>query len=594
MKTTLKTFLLLIFIWLSPKPTTAQVNWDWAAGGGGTNGVSNDNFPDNETVRGITADDQGNIYFVANTQTNATSFGNQSYTTYSATSSNGQDIYVASVDANGNFRWDKVIGSGSANDFASGIYHYNGSIFVGGTVFNTNQTPLNFDTDFGYPAGNNSTDAGPHHQRIFLVKYDSQGAYQYLLQPTRDNVTSNDARETQSFDFHIDSGGTIHWMMRPGSGTHTEMNFTDPGNTEFGSVVIARFDQAGSFLGLTELNVDENPNNNPSVFSFESFNMIYDEALNRYIISMHSDDPGDFSLDGTFNTGTMMLAAIDLQGQIQWRIENNNVGGDIFDIAIDDQSDIYITGSCFYGFGFGPDSFAGYTFDQVDGTGSPGGNAPFTMRLNSAGGLVWGTNKDNDGSRDGRDIQIIGDEVITCHTFTGIDAWDGQTISHPVTGRDPAIIKYDRATGAVNDIWAIESSGGRNEVTAMVHAPTGELVVGGYFESSSLFTGSSQPTIAKNGGPGDFFIAKTVTTLSLPTASQQGISLYPNPVGDHLQITGLEATATYRLLDLNGRELSTGSLDPDSSIHMQSYTSGVYLLEISTPQGRMMEKVVKR
>jgi hypothetical protein len=374
------------------------------------------------------------------------------------------------------------------------------------------------------------------------------------------------------------------------------MGYTDPGTTVFGGIIIARFDQNGTFLGLTELDLDDDPANSSTTFSEQSLHLVYDENLNRYVVSVYMVGNMPFLLDGTANAGSMLLAAIDLQGNTIWRQENRQPGSRILALEVDNNSEIYITGNNFYfdDTASGSDSFAGYVFDQVIAGGNPvpGGNAPFTMRLDGSGNLVWGTNKDQNGARLGRDILLLDNEVLTCHSFTGTDTWDGQSIAHTVTGRDAAIVRYDRANGAVIDIWAIESGGGMDEITAMARTPDDRLVVGGYMESNQMFTGSGQPTISKNGGPSDFYVALSTTTLALPSASREGITFYPNPVNDLLSVSGLEQPCNYRLLDLQGRQVAAGTLDPDGSIPMNAYNPGIYLLELQTAQGRLLEKVV--
>lgn len=98
-----------------------------------------------------------------------------------------RDIFVFSTDSEGTYRWSKVIGGGS-EDFASSLVvgDQNG-IYVSGTTYDFNDnTPVHFGTDTIMAEG--ADDPGLNNKKAFLIKYNSQGVFQWLRQPEGEEV----------------------------------------------------------------------------------------------------------------------------------------------------------------------------------------------------------------------------------------------------------------------------------------------------------------------------------------------------------------------------------------------------------------------
>jgi len=83
-------------------------NWLWAKKAGGTG---------NDYGRDICIDTAGNVYLTGYFYSNTASFG---ATTLTNTASGYPDIFVASLDSNGNWRWAKKAG-GINSDYGRGI-----------------------------------------------------------------------------------------------------------------------------------------------------------------------------------------------------------------------------------------------------------------------------------------------------------------------------------------------------------------------------------------------------------------------------------------------------------------------------------------
>lgn len=62
--------------------------------------------------------------------------------------------------------------------------------------------------------------------------------------------------------------------------------------------------------------------------------------------------------------------------------------------------------------------------------------------------------------------------------------------------------------------------------------------------------------------------------------SALNFTIYPNPAKDQIQVDGI-TSGTYRIVNLEGKEISTGILET-SMIQIDSLKNGFYLLEITS------------
>lgn len=76
----------------------------------------------------------------------------------------------------------------------------------------------------------------------------------------------------------------------------------------------------------------------------------------------------------------------------------------------------------------------------------------------------------------------------------------------------------------------------------------------------------------------DHFYIAEAAELGLEE-TEAHLSLYPNPTGGKVRVTGLQSAETYRLLLPDGKILEEGTIGPDSDeVEMTGYQPGVYLL----------------
>ncbi|MEL1255374.1 LamG-like jellyroll fold domain-containing protein [Flavobacterium sp. DGU38] len=77
----------------------------------------------------------------------------------------------------------------------------------------------------------------------------------------------------------------------------------------------------------------------------------------------------------------------------------------------------------------------------------------------------------------------------------------------------------------------------------------------------------------------------TGSTLTLSTdkfnGTNNGLQLYPNPSSDFIQISALTKTENYKIYNVSGSEVKSGTIDNNTKINIQSLTNGAYFLKLN-------------
>ena len=126
----------------------------------------------------------------------------------------------------------------------------------------------------------------------------------------------------------------------------------------------------------------------------------------------------------------------------------------------------------------------------------------------------------------------------------------------------------------------------------------GNIYVAGRY-GGSLYVGTAD-TLQLTGGQSDFFIAKHGYPGCVPQSvdevvASSDIVVYPNPVTELLQIKGLTAQTSYRLLGITGVVIQSGILQPDNrGISTERLAPAIYLLELNSKEQRTVVRVMKQ
>jgi hypothetical protein len=398
----------------------------------------------------------------------------------------------------------------------------------------------------------------------------------------------------QSREVFVGTDGTVHWLVRLGEGTHVDGNVTVPAGTDPLPWMVLRYDPNGNFLGKTDIPFN---NNHP----YLEMDFAYDPLLNRYLLAANRASNRDLVFNGVSSPNSTLLASIDaVTGAVLWTQESNYVGNVfIEEIAIGDDSSIYITGGA-SNFN-GDDNFAGYFFDMLSaaGNGTTPTGSHFAIALNPDGTLQWG----NNGDTTARTFLAVTSNATTVAVGGGMNTltgWDGVTGTSGVPlGEDPAVVLLDRTDGSVQGVYQPEGTAGqRDEVTALATDSNGNFIVGGYMRQS-LFINGTPPTITKNGGSADFWVAKLATTdcngvpLSNPDQQIFKAQLFPNPTSGWTTVSTTATVQSVIVYDTLGRVVLEQLLDNDNRFNASALPQGIYLVRVMTDRGVLVIRLVR-
>lgn len=82
--------------------------------------------------------------------------------------------------------------------------------------------------------------------------------------------------------------------------------------------------------------------------------------------------------------------------------------------------------------------------------------------------------------------------------------------------------------------------------------------------------------------------------LSSASSSAEIMKVSPNPFTDVLLVSGLEQSANYQVLALDGRVIRSGEVFPDQVIDLSDLTTGCYALQLGDALSRKSFKIVKQ
>ncbi|AGC76207.1 putative secreted protein (Por secretion system target) [Nonlabens dokdonensis] len=595
---------ILYFILLLVSISVNAQEYTWAArGGGDVNFGSNPNSTNEyEHIRDIVVDSQNNYYYLATVSSNNTNLNGVPFTNYNRPNFNN-DTYLFSTDCSGNFRWQKTIGGYSDELTQHLSLDSSDNVYISGYMtpkINGTHSAGYFDTDVIIDSNLGINDPGPHNKNLYLIKYNSTGVFQWLQRPQRDTAVGTDIQKSYTFGHYTDANNVTHWLMTMGAGTHINGAYT----TATDDYAIFRFDDQGTYLGQTPINLEFT--NGRSTYAAV---LTMDETLNRYYVSVHKTTVGsqNINLLGSSIIGYTALAAVDASnGNEIWRIENTGgeQGTSIIHIVVDNQSNIFISGegNTAVDSGFpAPDTLAGHTFTQTNFSGTIGGYAPFLIKLDSQGNLLWGTNPTFASASAGYKIALNGNEVaIACGLQISGD-WGSQTFTRPAgSADDPVIVRFNTTSGNVLGIEDILAPGGSQEMaTAIATDNFGNYVVGGYFRSTLFQNNTAITPLQINGnGATDFWYARLATKdcngvpLSMDEENLNQVSIFPNPATDVIQVTGDLLFTSYSIYNISGQQVLSGNIN-DNKIEVLSLTSGVYFLNLKSDVASQTLKLVK-
>ncbi|NJN26484.1 MAG: T9SS type A sorting domain-containing protein [Cyclobacteriaceae bacterium] len=183
-------------------------------------------------------------------------------------------------------------------------------------------------------------------------------------------------------------------------------------------------------------------------------------------------------------------------------------------------------------------------------------------------------------------------------------------VSHAILGLqftlewNPDMMSYTKNTGGKLHFYANEDFVEEGKLTIMWNSqhPSGEtldkndILTSMQFERISktlsaddiTITSSLTPALAFDADMQSMKITSKTVLANVPHA--QDITIYPNPVNDMLHISSTYDFTTYSILNIKGDVLNTGTRPIDNFISTNHLKKGVYVLQLTDKEHRIINK----
>jgi len=524
-----------------------RLEWAYGIGSGGR-----------DQVGGISTDASGNIYHTG--RFNGTVDFETGAGITNLQSNGGSDIYVCKYDPNGAMIWARSFGGSSTVDVGRDIeVDFNGNVYVSGTFGST----VDFD-----PSPTQTASRTASGDDAFLVKFDSQGNFQWVVQFGGSNDQSNRA-------LAIDNTGNVFVCGVYVSTLTYSLGAASASLSSFGSedIFVSKINRSGTVNWVKgfggsgqDLGVALNFDRSNQLYVCGDFSRTVDF------------DPSPAQALRTSNGGLdAYLMKMDTSGQLTWV---QTYGGSSTDRAS------WIAGS-----NFGQMHLFGYFESFMDFDASPSssvmrssnGNADaFVLALSESGQYKW-VNTFGGSSKDvisGGIIDKWGNIYGTGYFLNSVDFDPGPgNTTFTSQGNSDGFVQ--RVDSAGNFEWAFHYRGGSAVVSnrlAFVDPTT--VTIGGSFEQTADFDPSVNVSNLTSAGNRDIFFLR-FDLCNITTDSVQTISCTPvlSPSGKYIWTTS--GTYNDTLLSRLGCDsillidvtIDTGSYDTIQVTSCGTYTS---------------------
>ena len=648
-------FFFTIFIFLPALMPAQTYNWQWAVPGGGDSGASGSGFNEiqDEMIRDVVVDQYNNSYYLTKIYP-----GNQNLNgvPVSINSANFSDLFLFSLDCDGNTRWTRTIGGYNENEQSWKLSVDNdGGLYMMANVSNASHIsvspqqypPIKWDESNIMPqttvAYDNYTTPDPSLNTMFLLKYDTSTGLLEWAKPLQNDtgVTRNERRGDNDI-WYMDSSNTIHAIVGFLSGSHLNnlinvppSYYFDPNTNTYPNGLqyyLLKYNKVGDQMVL------QNPILLPISGQIAAgwlggkLQFLYDENLQHYYLAgskgyTDSNYYYPFTFNGIpFSNDGYMLSFSVNNGNVteNWRREltTYNMGGilmadpqeKIYSLLKDDGGFLYLSGRYST---YGP-PLATFSGNNSDGTTysynlpsqNPNGGAHinFVMKLNSMGNIQWfktTSTTTSEGTPSYRSrFALNGNEIGFVKAAWLSESWDNFSVNVPANnGRNSVLVRLNKDTGNTVGLHTISSDfGSDDELTSIAVDQDGNYVVGGYFQSQ-LFTDPNDgvPTVHYINSPEtQFFAAKLAKSAcsQMNTAEtplkQTDVVFYPNPVSDVLHIKTKEKLTSYEVITADGRLMKQGKFTGNFTIDMSGVATGVYYVKVQGDGFATAGKIVKK
>jgi len=557
-------------------------------------------------------------------------------TFYSAAAyANDHDFLISSYTCTGQMRWAKLISSTSGPCDPYGIVADSlGNIYVAGALANGT---LHIGTD--------TSITGLIYERTGIIQFNTSGHFNWIRYVGANDINSYD--QTGSFSaLALDGSGNAHLFTYMGSNV-TVM----PGNVSHYGEYDLSYNTTGTLLSAVRLNMDSAWEVNAAVFNPVT-NILYVSGIrNQYLPggdpiaasyagafdanrnlewmdtignnaggfgSVVYDKMGhlyfggggtdSFTLNGYFVPAgdNSLIAKMDTVGKPMWvhRFHTTSSAAGISQITLLPNNLVAAIGI-----------IGGTMTDGVNTITTPAGEGdnPFLTVLDTSGVVMSLLQIHSDGFYDWG-LSITSDKVGNIYAggqvedsiyATNVPAY------HSVGGNtDFFIMKYGMDCDCTSMPVANYTDTGAHAIKGFTYTGTTtgvDSVVWNFGDNSATVntmsnvthtydTGTYEACVYAYSACGmDMHCSRVVATPSnegVTIIENLGVSVYPNPAKDELNISTPSSGISYRLLSITGVSLTNGALQQgNNNVSLNGFASGMYILEMKGDDGQV--KVVR-
>ena len=580
MKKTITSYLLPYTLYLLPFLGYAQ-SFQWIKDGGSSENLGSNDY---EQAYSIATDSQKNVYVLSKVGMSSLNIDGNPKTNYDDPSSTPTDVVLASFACDGTYRWSKIIGGSNTENISAVQVDSQDNVYIAGHIASCDNGsvsqpyPGRIENDYTFSNATNACSV------IFLAKFDTNGALQYVKRPQLPTTTSNALTYTRSFNFQIQND-ILYWFVWLPPGTYADGAFTNS-TTETHAPYVLKYNLDGTFIEATQLGAVQG--------LFDIIVKYYRNPHNGfYYMTLVKIGTTTFTINGQPVVNSAALVCYDANGNYLWKRENNNNTANymkFFDLGFDPQNNIYITGNMI---GLNLNSFMGYSIAIA--------NTPaFIMKLDAtADNLLWASHHDSVGNSYGAIVYNDNEIAFTGWCGGTNFTWGTQSIYVTATneGQDVLLARFNSATGACLSLNRIPSTiGSTDRGTAIAVDASGDYLVGGGF-AATIYDVNNNP-VFNGGGTTDFFIAKFATQACSPLSTadfeEEDIQVYPNPAS-HVLTVAIHENVSYALYTITGQLVQEGKLTMvNNTIAVSDLSKGYYLLRLENENGSSQSiKVLK-
>jgi hypothetical protein len=542
-----KAAVLLTFLLFSVMAAAQVPQWQWALRAGGVSWDSG---------LATAVDTQGNIYVGGNFQ------GTAVYGSTTLTSSGGNDIFVAKLDANGNWLWVRKAGGPSSDVLYGMATDTAGNVYVTGMFAETAAFATTTITSAGL-------------SDIFVAKLDANGFLDWVAQ-------AGGASGDVGRGLALDGSGNIYVCG----------NYN--GSVNFGTNPLAGFGYNDAFIAkLNSDGVWQWTRGAGGSGDDQALGIDTDSSGNAYVTGYYRGTATFTPFTLTSNgDADIFIAKVNasgfLLGVFSW-------GGAMFDIgsavALDPADNIYLAGHINGTVAFGPFVLVGEGAEDI-----------FAMKMNSGGIIQWAERAGGEGWD--LPTAIAADAAGNLY-LTG--RFQGSAAFGPVTLTSLGLYDAFFAKLDTNGFlgWVIQAGGTSNEMgNGITCDASGNVYVTGYFVDTAAFG----PFVLTSLGDAETFIARiysgpvSTDDDTIPAALQVSkiTRVYPNP-----QISGQPVTVEVELArdeagllsfhNIKGQLISSLNLTSgkhELQFHSNGLPAGIYLYRLQTGTGSAAHKLI--